>query len=108
MIIKSQSVLPASIGILIAIIFIFSPSIVTSLSFAQSDSNNSTNQTMENMSQSANQTGEHVQQDANQTSEAIQGSNISEGAKNIGKNITEVAKKLDEKLISKKLHDLAK
>jgi archaellum component FlaG (FlaF/FlaG flagellin family) len=100
MIIKSQSVLPASIGIFIAIIFIFSPSIVTSLSFAQSDSSNdSPNQTVKNMSQSANQTGEHVQQDANQTNEVIQGnashgeSNYTEEAKNMGKNITEVAKK---------------
>ena len=88
-------------------------SIVTISSFAQSDSNNSTNQTLENMSQSANLTGEHIQQDANQTSEVIQGnasdgdSNGTEGAKNIGNNLTEVAKKLGE-TISKKLHDLAK
>ena len=56
MIIKVPSVVPASILIFIAIIFVFPSSIVTISSFAQSDSNNnSTNQTMENMSQSANQ-----------------------------------------------------
>ena len=115
MIIKIQSVVPTSITIFIAIIFLFSHSIVTPpLSFAQSDSsNNSTNQTMKNMSQSANQTVEHLQQDANQTSEEIQGnasndvSNITEKAKNIGKNLTEVAKKLGE-TINKKMNDLAK
>jgi len=64
---------PASISIFIVNIFIFSSSIVTISSFAQSDSNNSTNQTLEIMSQSANQTGEHIQQDANQTREVIQG-----------------------------------
>jgi predicted PurR-regulated permease PerM len=113
MIIKIQSVVPTSITIFIAIIFLFSHSIVTPLSFAQSDMSNSTNQTMKNMSQSANQTVEHLQQDANQTSEEIQGnagndvSNITEKAKNIGKNLTEVAKKLGE-TINKKMNDLAK
>ena len=83
MIIKIQSVVPASITIFIAIIFLLSHSIVTPLSFAQSDSNNnSTNQTMKNMSQSANQTVEHLQQDANQTSEEIQG-NTSNDVSNI-------------------------
>jgi flagellar basal body-associated protein FliL len=53
MIIKIQSVVPTSITIFIAIIFLFSHSIVTPLSFAQSDMTNSTNQTMKNMSQSA-------------------------------------------------------
>jgi hypothetical protein len=69
MIIKVQSIVPASITIFIAIIFLFSHSLVTPLSFSQSDnSNNSTPQTMKNMTQSANQTVEHLQQDANQTS----------------------------------------
>lgn len=115
MIRKIQSVvIPESIAIFIAIIFVFSSSIVTTSSFAQSDSgNNHSNQTMQNIGQSANQTGEHVQQDANQTSEVIQGnatdvgSNTTEGVKSLGKNLTEVAKKIGE-TISKKLQDLAK
>ena len=63
--------------------------IVTISSFAQDTvyETNSTNQTLEIMSQSANQTGEHIQQDANQTNEASQlnasdgGSNRTEGTK---------------------------
>jgi predicted PurR-regulated permease PerM len=113
MVITIQSVvIPTSIAIFIATIFLFSFFIVTSPSFAQSDSgNNSTNQTMKNMSQSANQTvDDHLQQAANPTSgNASDGnvSNITEEAKNIGKNLTEVAKKLNE-TINKKMNDLAK
>jgi hypothetical protein len=112
MIIKIQTVVHASIAMFIAIIFIFSSSIVTPLSFERSDSsNNSTNQTMKNMSQSANQTvDDHLQQAANQTSGKTSDgdvSNITEEAKNIGKNLTEVAKKLAE-TINKKMKDLAK
>ena len=71
MIRKVQSVVPASIAIFIAIIFVFSSSIVTTSSFAQSDSNNNTNQTTQKMGQSTNQTGELGDAD----------SNITEGAK---------------------------
>ena len=72
MIRKVQSVVPASIAIFIAIIFVFSSSIVTTSSFAQSDSNNNnTNQTTQNMGQSTNQTGELGDAD----------SSITEGAK---------------------------
>ena len=112
LIIKIQSVvIPASIAIFIAIILLFSFSIVTLLSFAQSDSNNSTNHTIKNMSQSANQTvDDHFQEGANQTrGNASDGdvSNITEKAKSVGKNLTEVAKKIGE-TINKKMKDFAK
>ena len=71
MIRKVQPVVPTSIAIFIAIIFVFSSSIAITSSFAQSDSNNSTNQTAQNMGQSTNQTGELGDAD----------SSITEGAK---------------------------
>jgi hypothetical protein len=97
MIIKSQSVLPASIEYSLKLSLFFPFFIVTSSSFAPSDSsNNSTDHTMKNMSQSANQTvNNHLRQAANQNvGNANDGddSNITEKAKNIGKNVMEGAK----------------
>ena len=97
MIIKSQSVLPASIEYSLKLSLFFPFFIVTSSSVAPSDSsNNSNNHTMKNMSQSANQTVDaHLRQAANQNvGNANDGddSNITEKAKNIGKNVMEGAK----------------
>ena len=97
MIIKSQSVLPASIEYSLKLSLFFSFFIVTSSSFAPSDSsNNCTNHTMKNMSQSPNQTVDaHLRQAANQNvGNANDGddSNITKKAKNIGKNVIEGAK----------------
>jgi hypothetical protein len=83
--------------IFIEIIFIFSFFIVTSSSFAQSDSsNNSTDQTMKNMSQSANQTVyAHLRHAANQNggnASDSDDSNFTEKIKNIGKNLWKVQK----------------
>ena len=98
MIIKTQSVvIPTSIAIFIAIIFLSSSFIVITSSFAQSDSStNSTGQTMKNMNQSVSQTvNDHLQQAAKQTSgNASDGddSNITEKAKNMEKTLWKVQK----------------
>ena len=111
LIIKIQLVvIPASIAIFIAIIFIFFLSKGTISTFAQSNSN-STNQTIKNLSQLAIQTvDDHLQQGTNQTSGNASDGDVSkttEEGKNIGKNITVVAKKLAE-TINKKMKDFAK
>ena len=84
---------------------------VTISSFATSENNNNTNQTIENNGRSPNKLYENIQQGSSQTGKATQGIasdggfKMSEGAKDIGKNITDVAKKLAE-TIDKKLQDL--
>ena len=68
MILKVHSIVPVSISIFIAIIYVFSSFIVTNSSFAHSDNyNNTPNQTMENKGQPPNKTDENVQQGSNQT-----------------------------------------
>ena len=113
MILKVHSIVPVSISIFIAIIYVFSSFIVTNSSFAQSDNYNNT-QTKQRKIRVNHQIKQMKmfnkvpikQGKATQGNASDCGSNISEGANNLGKNITEVAIKLDE-AISKKLRDLA-